>query len=580
MAFDNQAGSILAVDIGTVTTRAVLFDMVGGVYRFIGRGEAPTTNGQPWNDVGEGLRAALMDMSASTGRQLLDEEENLLTPEEGGSGVDSFVASISAGKAMRTVLVGLMPDVSLTSARRAAEETYLDIQDVFSIADPRSREEQVDALLEMSPELIIIVGGTDDSASPAMKNQIDTVIYYCLLAEENTLPRIVYAGNSALQDDVKARLEERLDMEVVYAGNVRPTLQTESLDSIKSNLKLIYQLFQTANVGGFTEVTRWSEIAVLPTAQAFRRTIHFMGQREEKAILGVDLGSTRSVVAASLDNKPYFSVTGELGLGHKADGVLNVADPAALARWLVTEFEDEETALQQVRNFVLNKSLYPATIPHSMEELDFELALVREVLRGAIKWAMSDWMHGAGGLPAFEEIVACGSALGNMPHPGYSALAILDALQPVGVVDLNLDAYGIVTGLGLVAEIDPQATVEVLSTGGFLHLGTAICASGQPRQGRVVLQAELTPAGQDSLPPISVEGGTLASLPLQAGMRAHLKLRPRGANFGRKRDLEVVGGALGVIIDTRGRELKLSNDPVERRAQLQKWRDALVGKTL
>ena len=45
-----------------------------------------------------------------------------------------------------------------------------------------------------------------------------------------------------------------------------------------------------------------------------------------------------------------------------------------------------------------------------------------------------------------------------------------------------------------------------------------------------------------------------------------------GLADGEKRGaLRVAGGALGVIIDARGRPLELSNDPAHRRELNQKW---------
>ena len=41
MASPQEVGSILAADVGTVTTRAILLERVDGVYRFVARGEAP-----------------------------------------------------------------------------------------------------------------------------------------------------------------------------------------------------------------------------------------------------------------------------------------------------------------------------------------------------------------------------------------------------------------------------------------------------------------------------------------------------------------------------------------------------------
>src|SRR5512142_3353397 len=108
-----QGDSLLAVDIGGANTRAVLFDVVEGEYRFIAASAAPSTAEAPIKDVSEGARNAITSLQTITGRVLLDGNRRLITPSQpDGTGVDEFVATISAGPALRTVVVGLLADAS------------------------------------------------------------------------------------------------------------------------------------------------------------------------------------------------------------------------------------------------------------------------------------------------------------------------------------------------------------------------------------------------------------------------------------------------------------------------------------
>jgi sugar (pentulose or hexulose) kinase len=47
-----QNESILAIDVGATVTRAVLFDVVEGQYRFVASGQAPSTAEAPFKDIG------------------------------------------------------------------------------------------------------------------------------------------------------------------------------------------------------------------------------------------------------------------------------------------------------------------------------------------------------------------------------------------------------------------------------------------------------------------------------------------------------------------------------------------------
>src|SRR5512134_3592671 len=129
-----QTESILGIDVGTAVTRAVLFDVVEGQYRFVAAGQAPTTAEAPFKDIGLGVREAIDSLQNVTGSKLLSLDRNLITPSQGdGSGVDAVVATLSVGPSVKTVIVGLLQDVSLQSARRLAESTYSRVVDTLDL---------------------------------------------------------------------------------------------------------------------------------------------------------------------------------------------------------------------------------------------------------------------------------------------------------------------------------------------------------------------------------------------------------------------------------------------------------------
>ncbi|MBC6940282.1 MAG: hypothetical protein DWB59_09715 [Anaerolineae bacterium] len=71
-------------------------------------------------------------------------------------------------------------------------------------------------------------------------------------------------------------------------------------------------------------------------------------------------------------------------------------------------------------------------------------------------------------------------------------------------------------------------------------------------------------------------------LPLGAGEAAKLTLQPLhradvGFGPGRGQTITVHGGALGLVIDARGRPLQLPSDAVRRRELFKKWLWTLGG---
>jgi hypothetical protein len=152
-----QNESILAIEVGTAVTRAVLFDVVEGQYRFVASGQAPSTAEAPFSDIGIGVREAITSLQNVTGSSLLGQDNNLIAPSQSdGTGVDAVVAVVSAGPTVRTVVVGLLQDVSMQSAQRLTESTYARVVDSLDLSDQRRPDEQLAAIVRSRPDLVAL----------------------------------------------------------------------------------------------------------------------------------------------------------------------------------------------------------------------------------------------------------------------------------------------------------------------------------------------------------------------------------------------------------------------------------------
>lgn len=573
-----EADTLLAVDVGSVHTRASLFDVVEGRYRLVATGKTRSTSGPPLFDVREGVRIALDEIQDVTGRLLVDNSESLIMPTTGeGSGVDAFVATTSAGPKVRTVLVGLMPHVSLESGRRLAASTYLDVVEEIGLMDRRRDEEKIDVILRAKPDLMVVVGGTDSGASNSVLEMVDLVRMTTGLFPEGEQPQVVFAGNRALAAPVAERLGD--GSQVTLTPNVRPSLQQEDLAPARLRLGEVIADARSARVIGYEELQQWSGGNLVPTADAFGRVIRYLSQvyDPEKGVLGIDVGGTHTTVAAAFGGDLRLNVRSDFGLGSSLSGLLRHRTVEEVLRWM-----PEQMSAGELRNYIHNKTLNPGTVPTELRELMLEFALTRELMRTGLALARPSWPDaeaGAGSwlVPPLEPILASGGALARAPHPGYAALALLDAIQPVGITTLVLDPHGLAPALGAAAGALPMASVQVLSSSNFVSLATVVAPVGRGRQGRPVLHIRLDPEdGGDSL-----EGearfGQLIVLPLAQGRHARLTLRPeRGFDVGfggrgKAGALRVAGGAVGLVIDARGRPLQLPSDPATRIEVNRKW---------
>jgi hypothetical protein len=546
MSSNLDSETLLAVDVGNVHTRAILFDVVDGQYRLVATGRVPSTSGAPLFDISEGVRNVLDELKRISGRTFIDEAENLIIPvASANEGVDHFMATATAGPKVRTILVGLMPGVSMESVHRLAAMSYLDVVGEINLMDRRRDEEQIDVILSTRPDLILIAGGTDGGARDSVIRMVETVSLASRLLPLNQQPRIIYAGNQAIVHAVEDYFGDWATL--IPSLNIRPSLEMEDIAPTRKRVTDGIAELRAGRISGFDELVEWSE------------------------------GNFLLTVAAAFDGDLNVSILADLGMGTSLHGILERGKLSDIKRWLPVEMPDS-----YVRDYIHNKTLFPRTVPTVLEELHLEHALAREIVRLAVQKARQGW-SGNGArrtsilMPPLEPIIASGGVLTGVPRPEFAALMLLDAIQPTGITTLVLDPNSLTPALGVAAGQLPVATVQVLETGSYISLGTIVAPVGRSRRGRRILSMRLERMDGGEEISGEVRKGQLVRIPLSQGELGRLTIRPeRGIDVGfggpgKAGTIRVSGGVVGLVIDGRGRPLQLSKDPAHRRELNQKW---------
>jgi hypothetical protein len=460
-----------------------------------------------------------------------------------------------------------------------AEASYLSVLEQLHLVDGLRQEQQLDAIVKARPHVILMAGGTDEGARDAVLKLAETVALGCFLLPPEPKAHLVFLGNPAL----KERLNELLGGMTMLssAANVQPELSRENLAPARAEMARVLQELRMSQIGGLHELVNNAGGAVYPTAHAEGQVIRFFSQTLNlpRGVLSVNVGSASTTVAAAFGGELFLTVAPELGIGVNVLNLLSEAPLEQLTRWVPGEF-DEPAA----REFVHWKSVHPHTVPADIDDVYREYALVRQALRSGLRRARRHWPRDLPGpradlLPLCDLIIGGGAALSLAPHPGTAALALLDALQPTGVTTLYVDRAHLLAALGAIAYLNPMATVQAMESGALLNLGTVVSVVGPAREGETVCNATLVDSnGKESK--LSVKSGSVAVLPLPLGLSGELRLKPRagidiGYGPGRGSTVEPEGGAVGVIIDARGRPLALPKEPGKRADKLQQWMASL-----
>jgi hypothetical protein len=298
-------------------------------------------------------------------------------------------------------------------------------------------------------------------------------------------------------------------------------------------------------------------------------------------LLSVNIGASATSVAAGFNGDLTLGVYPQYGLGENLAGLLQQTEIDHIMRWLQLDISPN-----MLREYMFQKSLYPSSIPATKDEQAIAQAIARQALYLAVRTAQKDFPAHArptreGVMPPLDLILGGGGVVSEGTSLGQSLLLLLDAIQPVGIMPILLDQNNLLPLLGVAASRSHYLPVQVIESGAFIGLGTVASVVASANYGDQVVRARLSYAdGTEAR--AEVKFGGLEILPLASGQSARLSLQPlrradAGLGPGRSGAIQVTGGALGVVIDARGRPLQFPGDAVRRRELMKRWSYAVGG---
>jgi uncharacterized protein (TIGR01319 family) len=585
--------SILATDCGSTTTKAILIEKRGDEYHLVVRGEAPTTVEAPVEDVTAGVINAVTEVEELAGRRLLKDGQ-IIKPQQGNEGTDLYISTSSAGGGLQMMVAGVVRNLTAESAERAALGAGAIVMDVIASNDKRLPHEKIERLRHLRPDMVLLSGGIDGGTTSHVAELAE------IIEAANPKPRlgvtyelpVIYAGNKDASGVVGERLGDKMALEVV--DNLRPVLERENL--MPTRLKIQDQFLEhvMAHAPGYRKLISWTDAPIMPTPGAVGAIMQTISTQQNIEVVGVDIGGATTDVFSVFKNQEgeaifNRTVSANLGMSYSISNVLAEAGMENVLRWVPFDID-----VSDLGNRIKNKMIRPTTIPQALEELIIEGAIAREALRLAFDqhkqlavelrgvqqqrtiseaFAQSETGATLVDMLSLDLIVGSGGVLSHAPRRNQAMLMMIDAFQPEGVTHLAVDSIFMMPQLGVLAQVNEAAATQVFERDCLIHLGTCIAPVGVTTSGDlgVTISGDLTE---------TVPFGELRLYPLGVGEKARVTIQPErrldmGAGRGQPVEAEVEGGVVGLVVDTRGRPLEVSNASTERVALLKKWFEAL-----
>mgnify|MGYP004454592033 FL=1 len=589
--------SILATDCGSTTTKAILIEKGPEGFRLRARGEAPTTVEAPAEDVTQGVRNAVSELSELVGRPLLDENGQLIKPYDGEKGLDIYLSTSSAGGGLQMMVAGVVAKMSSESAQRAALGAGAVVMETLSSNDSRRPYEKIELIRQLRPDMVLLSGGVDGGV------QKHVVEMAQLFGAADPRPRlginyklpVIFAGNKDVREQIKKILGTKTALEIV--DNIRPTLEEENLQPARLKIQSQFLEHVMAHAPGYPQLMAMTDEPIMPTPAAVGMIMERVAQARSINILGVDIGGATTDVFSVFDGHFNRTVSANYGMSYSISNVLAEAGLNKVMRWV--PFEVDEA---QLRNRVKNKMIRPTSIPYLKEDLEIEQAICREALRlsfeqhASLAEGLKGVQHQAEIGSIFNQdqqrslidpmrldmLIGSGGVLSHAPERWQTAWMLIDSYLPCGITQLAVDSIFMMPQLGVLSSILPEAAAYVFEKDCLIELGTCIA----PR----FTNGKASPYGQDLLKvelegeaPFTLSMGEIIvkKLPVGQSIKARLlPLRRTDVGLGAGQVVECVlkGGTTGLIFDGRGREPFVL--PQERSLlinKLQEWKAAFQG---
>jgi uncharacterized protein (TIGR01319 family) len=451
----------VAVDFGSTYTKVALLDVEACEVIAIAKAASTVDT-----DVNAGLQQALSELR--TARSDLDTLPAL--------------ACSSAAGGLRVVVIGLVPELSLEAARRAALGAGAKIIRALGYKLTRADIQQLGS---DAPEIILLVGGTDGGDEEVVKHNAS------LLADSGLSPLFILAGNRVAMPECEDRLRAA-NKDVVVSENLLPTVDIVNADAVRA---LIRDVFMTRiiHAKGIDRAKKRFLRGIVPTPAAVLRGAELLafGTEDEPGfgeLLVVDVGGATTDVHSIARGTPAASnvilkglpepyakrtVEGDLGLRTNAPTIVERAGLHAISEAL----REHSISPEAITEFSERAHRETSFVPATPQEKWIDCALARSAVEaavarhaGSIETVFSgtaDVMVQRGkDLRGVRSVIGAGGIFAYGLAPDFvlsGAQANPKTRESLIPSDpkMYVDSQYVLYAIGLIADLEPTAAVRI-----------------------------------------------------------------------------------------------------------------------
>jgi len=572
MAQANQY--FLITDVGSTTTKAILIENDVANPRILGIKHAETTVEEPFNDVCIGVHEVI--------KQLQEQVGILLLAANSSASMLNFAPNIrylttsSAGGGLQILVVGLTLFDSASSARRAAFGAGGILLDVFAIDDKRTAAEQMQAMRNLHPDMILLCGGTDGGAISGVLRLAE------ILRIAKPLPKFVtdvkiptiYAGNQDVAEMVKDMISE--DFNLVVLPNLRPTIGLENLKPTQDMIQKLFMENVMERAPGYAELKKHVFSEILPTPMGVLKSLINATANDKRNFFAFDIGGATTDVFSYIKGHYQRTVSANLGMSYSALNVLAESGAEEFAKELPADFSVDE-----VRNYIGNKTLYPTYNPTNAREAKIEQVMAKQAIRLALvqhqemhyneqKIGFLDKLKSSE-LDAYERqfeyelieakmhfypmeidvLIGAGGVFSHAKSPEHCAAILIDGFNAHGITELWLDKNFITPHLGVLSVPEAELSSQLLESDCLQKLGIHIRPHFPGKFNKPVLKVKYKENGTEK--ELMVMPDTV--MYLDKAVQRELQITPLGkCVISISKEPVSLSTSLPIIIDTRRAE--------------------------